>query len=90
MTSVSDQFYGNKAKWVSGTVQSMFTGVQASDWVIKIKDRTCSVEEGKTIAPDLTTKLDAEDGVNMLTGKLEPMRFLCYVRLKSLEIWRWG
>lgn len=74
MTSIPDHFNAEKAKGVSAVVQLMFSGDQASDWVIKIQDQGCSVEEGKTANPDLTIKADAEDGVNLLTGKLDPMR----------------
>lgn len=74
MTSIPDHFNAEKAKGVSAVVQLMFSGDQASDWVIKIQNQTCIVEEGKTANPDLTIKADAEDGVNLLTGKLDPMR----------------
>jgi putative sterol carrier protein len=52
----------------------MFSGEQASDWVIKIENQTCAVEEGRVDNPDLTIKAEAEDGVNLLTGKLDAMR----------------
>jgi putative sterol carrier protein len=74
MTSIPDYFNAEKAKGVSSVVQCMFTGEQASDWVIRIKDQTCEVEEGKTANPDLTIKTDAEDGVQLLTGKLDAMK----------------
>ena len=74
MESIPNQFNAEKAKGVSGVVQCMFTGDQASNWVITVKDQTCSVEEGTTTNPDLTIKADAEDGVNLLTGKLDVMR----------------
>jgi len=74
MTSIPDHFNAEKAKGVSGVVQCMFSGEQASDWVIKIQDQTCTVEEGKVNNPDITIKADAEDGVNLLTGELDAMR----------------
>ncbi len=52
----------------------MFSGEQASDWVITIENQTCVVEEGKTNNPALTIKADAEVGVDLLTGKLDAMR----------------
>jgi putative sterol carrier protein len=74
MTSIPDYFNAEKAQGVSAVVQCMFTGEQASDWVIKIIDQTCTVEEGKTANPDLTIKADAVDGVNLLTGKMHAMK----------------
>lgn len=74
MKSIPEHFNVEKAKGVSGVVQCMFSGEQASDWVITIENQTCTVEEGKTANPNLTIKADAEDGVNLLTGKLDAMR----------------
>ena len=74
MNSIPKFFNVEKAKGISGVVQCMFSGEQASDWVITIQDQTCTVEEGKNANPDLTLKADAEDGVSLLTGKLDPMR----------------
>lgn len=74
MQAIPDYFNAEKAKGVTGVVQCMFSGEQASDWVIKIENQTCSVEEGKSSNPDLTIKADAEDGVNLLTGKMDAMR----------------
>jgi len=74
MTAIPDLFIAEKAEGVSGVVQCMFSGDQASDWVITIVDQTCSVEEGVASNPDLTIKADAEDGVNLLTGEMDAMR----------------
>ena len=74
MTAIPDHFDAEKAEGVSGVVQCMFSGEQASDWVLKIENQTCSVEEGVASNPDLTIKADAEDGVNLLTGKMDAMR----------------
>ena len=74
MTMIPDYFLPDKAKGVSGVIQCVFSGDQASDWVITIKDQTCIVEEGKSENPDLTIKAEAEDGVRVLTGKLDAMR----------------
>lgn len=74
MKEIPNHFMPEKAKGISGVVQCKFSGEQASDWVITIKDQTCQVEQGKTDNPDLTIKADAEDGVNVLTGKLDAMR----------------
>jgi putative sterol carrier protein len=73
MQSIPLHFNAEKAKGVSGIVQCAFSGEQGSDWVIKIQDKTCLVEQGKVVNPDLTIRADAEDGVNLLIGKLDPM-----------------
>jgi putative sterol carrier protein len=84
MRSIPDYFNAEKAKGVSAVVQCMFSGEQASDWVIKIKDQTCEVEEGKTANPDLTIKADAEEGVQ--TGKMDAMKAFMLGKI----LWRFG
>lgn len=74
MQAIPDYFNAEKAKGVTGLVQCMFSGEQASDWIIKIENQTCVVKEGTSTNPDLTIKADAEDGVNLLTGKMDAMR----------------
>jgi len=74
MLDIPNHFNAERAEGVSGTVQCVFSGDQASDWVITIKDKQCEVTEGKAADPDLTIKADAEDGVKVLTGQLDPMR----------------
>lgn len=74
MKGIPDLFNQDKAKGISSVVQCSFSGDQASDWVIRIKDQTCTVEQGKADDPNLTIKADAQDGVNVLTGKMDAMR----------------
>jgi putative sterol carrier protein len=82
MNKIPNYFNPDKAQGVTGTVQCVFSGEQASDWVIAIKDKTCKVEEGKVDDPDLTIKADAEDGVNVLIGRLDPMRAYMLGKIK--------
>ena len=74
MTEIPNHFNQEKAKGITGVVQCTFSGDQASDWVIRIQDQACTVEEGKADDPNLTIKADAQDGVNVLTGKMDAMR----------------
>lgn len=74
MNRIPEHFNPENARSIEATVQCIFTGDQASNWVIKIEDETCSVEEGKSENPDLTIKADAEVGVKVLMGETDPMR----------------
>lgn len=74
MLDIPNHFNAAKAKGVSGVVQCVFSGDQASDWMIQIEDQQCQVEEGRADNPDLTIKSDAEVGVKVLTGEMDPMR----------------
>ncbi len=60
----------------------MYSGEQASNWVITIADQNCEVQEGKIDNPDLTIKADAEVGVNVLTGKTDAMRAYMLGKIK--------
>lgn len=82
MQLIPENFDPEKAKGVSGVVQCSFSGEQASSWVLTIKDQTCSVVEGKTTNPDLTIEADAEEGINLLSGKSDPMRAFMAGKIK--------
>lgn len=82
MNSIPDYFDAEKAQGVSGLVQCSFSGEQASEWVIRIHDQTCTVEQGTTSNPDLTIKADAKDEVKLLTGQLDPMRAYMLGKIK--------
>ena len=85
MKQIPHHFDAEKAKGVSGVVQLNFSGKQASDWVITIRDQTCQVEEGSIKDPDLTIKTNADDGVKLLTGNFDVMRayMLGKIRVKG-------
>jgi putative sterol carrier protein len=82
MLSIPDHFNSEKAKGVKATIQCVFTGEQASDWVVLIENQTCLVEEGRTEKPDLTLKSDATVLTDVLRGELDPMRAFLLGKVK--------
>ena len=82
MMKIPDYFKPEKAKGVMAVVQCVFSGKQASNWVIKIENQTCQVEEGVVGDPDITIKADGEVGVKLLTGKMDPMRAMLLGKVK--------
>lgn len=82
MKMIPNHFNPEKSKGVSGVIQCLFSGKQASEWIITIKDQSCKVEEGRIDNPDLTIRADAEDGVNVLSGKLDAMRAYMLGKIK--------
>ena len=82
MKAIPEHFNSDKAKGVSGVVQCVFSGDQASNWVIRIGDQTCTVEEGRIDNPDLTIRADATDGINIITGKMDAMRAYMLGKIK--------
>ena len=65
-------FLPEKATGVNAVIQYHLTGEGGGDWVIKIADGTCQVDEGTAEGPNMTLTMDAGDYVKMVTGKLDP------------------
>jgi putative sterol carrier protein len=82
MTKIPEYFDSGKAAGVDAVVQCFFTGQQASNWVVTIKNQDCKVEEGVAEDPDLTLRADAETGVKLLTGEADPMRTFLLGKVK--------
>ena len=66
----------------SGTIQVLFSGEGASNWVVSLKDKNCNVYEGKVEKPDLTLRTDADICAKLFTGNLDPMRAYMLGKLK--------
>ncbi len=82
MLAIPNYYNPGGAENISATVQCIFTGSQASNWVIKINPQTCTVEEGNVEEADLTIKADAQNGIKLLTGKMDPMRAFMLGKVK--------
>jgi len=82
MESVPEYFNPESAKGINAVVQCFFTGKQASNWVVVIKDQTCEVNEGQIEHPDITIKADGEVGVKLFTGEMDPMRAFLLRKVK--------
>lgn len=84
MLNIPKHFNPDLAKGISGTIQCVFSGDQASNWVININDQVCTVEEGQADDPDMTIKASAENGVKILMGEMDPMRAYMFGKVKVL------
>jgi putative sterol carrier protein len=60
-----------KAEGVDATIQ--FHLGEGGDWVCRIKDQTCKAEPGVAEDPNLSLTAEAEDYIDLVTGKLNPM-----------------
>lgn len=74
MEKIPEYFDGEKAKGIDAAVQCIFTGKQASNWVVVIDNQDCEVKEGRIENPDITIKADGDVGVRLFLGELDPMR----------------
>ncbi len=69
---IKSAFVPEKAEGVDTIVQFKFTGPQASDWYVVIKDKTCESIPGIHSAPKMTMTVDSEDYIKIATGELDP------------------
>ncbi len=75
--TVNTAFIPEKAGGVDTVVQFVFTGSQASEWHLIIKDQTCRSIEGRHPDPAMTMTVDSDDYIKIATGDLDAnMAFL--------------
>ncbi|HWP64559.1 MAG TPA: SCP2 sterol-binding domain-containing protein [Candidatus Limnocylindria bacterium] len=60
------------AKGLTGTVQFNLAGEGGGAWYVTVKDGTVTVSKGTVPSPNMTMAMDAQDFVDMNTGKLNP------------------
>lgn len=64
-------FMPEKAAGVDTVVQFKFTGSQASEWYVVIKDGKCEVTQGTHPSPKMTMTVDSDDYIKISTGELD-------------------
>ena len=75
-------FLPEKAGDLAADVQFHLEGEQGGDWIISIRDRTCTVKRGLTNSARLTLKAQASDYLAIVTGKLEAMSAFAQGKIK--------
>ncbi len=71
--SMPEYFKPEKAQGVNAVIQYHLAGEGGGDWVIRIQDGKCTVEEGTVENPTLVLRMDASDYVDMIAGRLDGM-----------------
>jgi putative sterol carrier protein len=84
MDRLPEAFLPEKAAGVNADVQFNLSGEKGGDWVVKIHDQTCNVERGATPNPTLAFKADAQDCLDIFTGKLDGMRAFMQGKLRLI------
>ena len=82
MEHMPDAFIPERAVGLNAVVQCHFTGAEASDWVITIRDAKCTVEQGSNPKPQLTLTMDSQDYKNLALGKLNGMTAFMQGKIK--------
>ncbi len=75
-------FVASKAAGVQADIQFKFTGAEAGDWYVTIRDGALQVHEGISPAPKLTVSGDSDDIVKIFAGKMDGMQAYMSGRLR--------
>ncbi|MDR3577163.1 MAG: SCP2 sterol-binding domain-containing protein [Anaerolineaceae bacterium] len=75
-------FLADKAAGVDATVLFNLTGPKGGQWVVAIQNQTCGVEKGTIPNPKLTLTADAQDCLDIFSGKLDGMKAFMQGKLK--------
>ena len=79
--NMPDSFIADAAQGVDVVFQFNISGDGGGDWVITIKDQTCTVKEG-TADATCTLKMEASNYLDMMNGKLPAMQAYTSGKLK--------
>jgi len=82
MNRMPKAFLPDAAAGVDAVIQFQFTGAEAGDWVVTIRDGTCSVVQGTTESPTMTLRADAQDYKDIVLGRLDPMAAFMQQKVK--------
>jgi putative sterol carrier protein len=66
------RFKPEKALGIDVVTQINVTGIDGGNWIVVIKDQKLQVTEGTHPKPTLTLKMNENDFMNMMNGKLSP------------------
>ena len=69
-----DAFNSDAAAGVDATFQYNISGKAGGEWIVTVKDGTCTVESGKAKKSTCTLNIGDADFIDMTSGKLDPMK----------------
>jgi putative sterol carrier protein len=70
--TIYSSFLPDKAAGIDTVVQFKFTGSQASNWYVVIKDQKCESVEGLHPEPKMTMTVDSDYYLKISSGELDP------------------
>jgi putative sterol carrier protein len=82
MNRMPKAFLPEKAGDVEAVIQFHLTGAEASDWVVRIGDGKCDVEQGTTEDATMTLRADSQDYKDIILGKMDPMAAFMQQKVK--------
>jgi putative sterol carrier protein len=75
-------FMPDRAEGVNAVIQYHLTGEEAGDWVVRIQDGQCTVEQGVAENPNMTMTADSQDYKDVIVGKINGMTAFMQGKLK--------
>jgi putative sterol carrier protein len=70
------------AEGVNAVIQYHLTGEEAGDWIVRIQDGQCTVEQGVAENPNMTMTADSQEYKDVITGKMNGMTAFMQGKLK--------
>jgi putative sterol carrier protein len=84
MDGMPGAFLPEKAAGVNAVIQFRFTGAEAGEWFMTIREGVCSVQPGTNSKPKLTVIADSQDFKDLVDGKLDGMSAAMQGRIKLI------
>ncbi len=75
-------FNAEKAGDMDATVQFDLSGEDGGQWYVTVADGSCTTEKGVVDKPKATIRMDAQDYVDMIAGRLDPMTAFIQQKVK--------
>jgi len=83
MTKMPTVFVSADAEGMDAVVHFKFTGAEAGEWNAAIRDGSCQVAQGiPPSTPNISLAADSADFVQVVSGKLDPMKAYMDGKLK--------
>ena len=82
MNRMPKAFLPDKAGDVEAVIQYHLTGEEAGDWVVRIGDGKCEVEQGTTEDATMTLRADSQDYKDIILGTLDPLTAFIQQKVK--------
>lgn len=75
-------FLPEKAQGMNVVIQFNFSGAEAGNWNVEIKNGTLKIEKGIHPSPSLTISADSADYLRLYNKEIDPMQAFMQGRLK--------
>lgn len=82
MARMPNAFIAEKAEGMEAVIQYELSGDEGGQWVVKIENGACTVEEGTIDNPKMTLTADAQDYKDVVLGKQNAMQSFMQGKLK--------